>query len=300
MNIIYMYWYKMEGNRQNFGDVLGPYIVEKLSGAKIIYIPIKCSTLKGIIKFSYRILFGYNKLKDLISLFKKKAKEPTLISIGSVIGWYDTSNYNIWGSGIMFKNENIVNANFYAVRGKYTQARLKELGYKVPDVIGDPGLLLPLVCNPIVEKKFKLGIIPHYIHFEDTCRLVNDSSILIINLLDDIEEVVRNLKSCEYTISSSLHGLIESHAYGIPSLWYNLPGDKLAGDNVKFLDYFSSIGIDNYEPFEIEFSTKLDVDAIVGNINKNCNVSEISNSIKENQKKLLEIAPFTILKEFQF
>ncbi|WP_264566686.1 polysaccharide pyruvyl transferase family protein [Flavobacterium sp. N3904] len=299
MNTIFMYWFRMEGDRQNFGDVLGPYLVEKLTGAKVTYVPIKCSTLKGVAIYIYRILWGSNKIKDLISLLKKDRRKPTLISIGSIIGWYNSPNCNIWGSGIMFKNDAITNANFYAVRGRCTQQRLKELGYQVPDVIGDPALLLPLVYNPIQEKKYKLGIIPHFVHFDQTSKQINNPDVLIINLLDNIEKVVKDLKSCQFTISSSLHGIIVSHAYGIPSLWYNLPGEKLHGDNIKFLDYFSSIEIDNYEPFEIQFSTKIEIDSIIKNIDDHCDILAISDVLKKLQKGLLEVAPFELLMEYK-
>jgi pyruvyltransferase len=295
MGEILMYWYRMRGKKQNFGDVLGPYIVEKITGKKAVYVPVNVSSPKSIVAYFYGILIGRNKFKDLLSLIRSYKHPSILISIGSVIGWYAKSSCNVWGSGIMFKNENIVNANFYAVRGKYTQARLKELGYKVPDTIGDPGLLLPLVFNPIIEKKFKLGIIPHFVHFDKTLGSINDSSVLIINLLDDVEKVVNDLKSCDCTISSSLHGIIESHAYGIPSLWYNLPGDKLAGDNIKFLDYFSSVGIKNYEPYHIKNYNSTEIETIIKEVNANCDIQKILNEIKLNQINLLKVAPFEVL-----
>lgn len=298
MGEIFMYWYRMSGKKQNFGDVLGPYIVEKLTGMKAVYVPIKCNSPRSIAGYLYGILLGRNRLMDLVSLVRSY-KKNTLVSIGSIIEWYDRPNYNVWGSGIMFKNDNISNANFYAVRGRYTQVRLEELGYKVPDVIGDPGLLLPLVFNPIVEKNFKLGIIPHFVHFEKTSKAINNPSVLIINLLDDIEKVVKDLKSCECTISSSLHGIIESHAYGIPSLWYDLPGDKLAGDNIKFLDYFSSVGIKNYKPYYVENFNNEEIDMIIMTVKTNCDMPKIFHEIRKNQFNLLKAAPFDVLETFK-
>lgn len=33
-NVLFLFWYRIGGKSQNFGDVLGPYLLEKLSGLK--------------------------------------------------------------------------------------------------------------------------------------------------------------------------------------------------------------------------------------------------------------------------
>jgi pyruvyltransferase len=299
---IFMCWFKLEGKRQNFGDVLGPYLVEKLSGLKVVYVPLNCDSLVNSLRFIYRVIIkGQYSYLDLYGfIYSRISRSKTLLSIGSIIGHYSKINYyNVWGSGIIHSKAQIQDANFLAVRGKYTQKRLKELGYSVPNIIGDPALLLPLVYNPEIKKKFKLGIIPHYMQFEEiTMLLRSHQDLIIIDLLDDIEKVVRDIKSCNFTISSSLHGIIVSHAYNVPSLWYNFPGAKLAGDNVKFLDYFSSLDIENYEPFIIADFGFIDVNEISKNV---CNVVQmdaIAKKIAGIQKGLLDVAPFKIVEEY--
>ena len=86
----------------------------------------------------------------------------------------------------MNRNDNIQKASFYAVRGKYTQKRLEELGYKSPEVIGDPALLLPLFIDP-ASQRYQLGIIPHFVHYEEVKNANISDEILVINLLDDID-----------------------------------------------------------------------------------------------------------------
>jgi hypothetical protein len=296
---INMFWYKMPNGENNFGDELGPYIVEKLSGLDVKYIPIVNNFVKTIGIYIVGLFKGDYLPKDVVNVVYSLNKEGVLLTAGSIISLNRKSTSLIWGAGLMNENEIIINANFYAVRGKYTQDKIKSLGYKAPKALGDPGLLLPIVYNPIVSKKYKLGIIPHYVHYVNTKELINSNDILVINLLDDVEKVVRDLKSCESTVSSSLHGIIESHAYGIPCFWINLPGSSLSGDSIKFYDYFSSVGINNYSPIEIDNLEMIDVEKIVSLIHSNCNIIAINKEIKIIQEGLLCNAPFEILKKYR-
>ena len=50
---------------------------------------------------------------------------------------------------------------------------------------------------------------------------------------------------CEMTISSSLHGIIVSHAYNIKCMWIKIT-DKILSGIFKFRDYYGSLEIDNY------------------------------------------------------
>jgi pyruvyltransferase len=138
--------------------------------------------------------------------------------------------------------------------------------------------------KPNVEKEHELGIIPHYVDYERTKKENKDKKILIINILDGIEKVMDDINRCKRIISSSLHGIIASHAYGIPSIWVKF-SDKLAGDNIKFADYFLSVKINPYDPLDFR--------------NKELSIKEIIRMIDSikykphiDTAKLLEVCPF--------
>ncbi|OYX27790.1 MAG: exosortase [Flavobacteriales bacterium 32-35-8] len=154
----------------------------------------------------------------------------------------------IWGSGIISKDYSVKKANFLAVRGPQTRKFLLNLGYEVPEVYGDPALLLPKYYNPKVDKEYKIGIVPHYRDFTTVKDLYkNEPSILLIDLMtNDIEETTSQFLKCEKIISSSLHGIIVAHAYGIPSVWQKF-SDKVFGDDIKYKDYFESVSMPFYQ-----------------------------------------------------
>jgi len=245
-------WYYKEGSRNNFGDYLGDYIPKKITGKKIIYTPIQSS--------------------------KKK-----YVTVGSVLNQMIGINKNcvVWGSGIMTINDTIPkDVKLLAVRGPYTQQRLRDIGITPPDVVGDPALLLKKLYNPKIEKKYKLGIVPHYVDYNYVKNKVgNNPNIKVIDLItNNIEGTIDQFLECENIVSSSLHGVIVSHTYDIPCLWVKFSeklfgNSKQMGNNVKFRDYFSSVNIGPYNGFNY--------------INKTIEEKEILNLIEKNQDKSL-------------
>jgi hypothetical protein len=189
-------------------------------------------------------------------------------------------NTIVWGSGIRDINQNINKGIIKSVRGPLTRKRLLEIGCYCPPIYGDPGLLLPLYYNPVIEKKYTLGIIPHYTHYDVVSKMYNGiESIKVIKLINkDIELVINDILSCEKTISSSLHGLIVSDAYNIPNKWVKF-NDKINGDDTKYYDYFKSVKrVDiNY----IDCSNYKKIPENTYNIIKDVNVSYDINYIQE-------------------
>ena len=226
-NTIRLFWWNeriIQGKtKENYGDVLGRYLVEKISNKKVIFAWPK--------KFSIYDWFA-----------------PIYVTIGSII-----HNINhkciVWGSGIINQQIVIKKAVFLAVRGPQTRNYLVKSGYEVPEVYGDPALLLPRYFSPKVEKKYKYGIVPHYNDYKIVTKWLEDRpDIYIIDLMtNDIEYTTIKFLQCEKIISSSLHGIIIPHTYGIPAVWQKF-SDKVFGDDIKYQDYYESVNLEYYQP----------------------------------------------------
>jgi len=124
-----------------------------------------------------------------------------------------------------------------------TRNVLLESGVNCPEVYGDPALLFPYHYYPYIQKKYKLGIIPHWSHINSPLlsKFKNDDDIKIIDFkrYSDWKTVIKQIVSCEFIVSESLHGLIISEAYKIPNIWVSF-GD--IGQDFKYEDFFMSLG----------------------------------------------------------
>lgn len=210
--------------KNNFGDILNPIVVEYLTGKK-----------------TKRVATAYT-------------NKTHLLGIGSILN-RATKNSIVWGSGFI-KDKSFVTGppkKILAVRGPKTRKRLLELNMECPEIYGDPALIMPSIYNPKIEKKYVLGIIPHYVDFNDERlkHMKDDNNVLVIDICNpDPLWVIDQLLQCEKIVSSSLHGLIISDAYKIPNAWVKF-SDKVVGGDFKFLDYFQSIGRTTNTPYEI-------------------------------------------------
>ncbi len=197
---------------KNVGDILNPYLIEKLFNVKCIQ--------------------------------RQKGKSPNLLAIGSVMHEAKLSSY-IWGSGFISTTdlpEKLDPKKIKALRGKQSVRLLSEkyninLG-TIP--LGDPGVLMPLVYPIKKDKKYKIGIVPHYVDKDKIPdSVLSNPSVKIIDVQQEPEDFVNDLMECSNILSSSLHGLILSDAYGLSNKWIIL-SDRLVGGEFKFHDYYST------------------------------------------------------------
>lgn len=235
----------------NVGDVISPYLVEKIALIK----PWRAST----------------------SIF------PRLHGVGSILG---SANYNsyVWGSGSIEGNlprANLDPNKIFALRGKNTLNLLKTR-YPIRDTLplGDPALLMPNFFDPATKKKFRIGIIPHYVDYEKikilTSGLTED--ITIIDVREYPEAFISKLSECESILSSSLHGLILADAYKIPNAWIQL-SDSIAGGSWKFMDYYSTTK--NKKPINLQINNKKEFIDLINNSYKWTKTSDFLHSTEE-------------------
>lgn len=261
------WWSEIKFNhkhRENYGDLLSKYLAEKISGREVKWVHPKKQPWYRRSKKHY-------------------------VAIGSIL--HHVTNLSIvWGSGIIDRTHPVANATFTAVRGPQTKKFLHEQGYCCPSIYGDPAILLPVFFKPEVKKTHKLGIIPHYKDFREVSEnYAGNKDIKVIDLMTtDVEKVTLEILGCEQTISSSLHGIIVSHAYNIPSLWVKF-SDRIFGDGIKYDDYLESVEIESYEPQVLSY--RLSTGELQGLFSKNPSLPE-KGKIEGMANRLLGVCPF--------
>ncbi|MGN1213707.1 MAG: polysaccharide pyruvyl transferase family protein [Bacteroidaceae bacterium] len=253
---------------RNFGDELNVHLLAKLTGKTIV---------------------------DYNSYFHRPF--TNYMVIGSIIDGFTDSKSVVWGSGLLSDKEPLKKkpAKVCAVRGKITRDFLLANGVECPEVYGDPALLTPYIYSPQVEKKYKIGVIPH-IRDIDNPQIAefvakNSGEVHLIDFAryDDWHDVIDEICSCRHIVSSSLHGLILADAYKIPNLWISV-SDKVKGIDCKFADYFSGVGREFVSP--MSFGADNDVAEL-------CRKMSGYVPLSYNPLKLVEACPFEIVPEIK-
>ena len=268
----------------NFGDLLSRYLIEKLTGAIVE-------------KYDHR-------------------KEYTihLDAIGSILGRPEIcSPAIIWGSGFLspqplwkiklsqlgwFLRGKNSRPTVYAVRGKLTRDILVKSGIVCPEIYGDPALLMPMIYNKSVPKKYRLGVILHHNHqhFKDQFLHPDVKWIDVYRRYREIESFINEVLECEAVLSSSLHGLIIPNAYRIPCVRLKIEGHsihpKADREDFKFKDYLSGLNSyckeDAYDFSSLLFDANSHID---NNILNRIAESATSPSFSIDYTKLLSALP---------
>jgi pyruvyltransferase len=203
----------------NFGDLLGPLIVT------------------GV-----RAQLGLSSARP--------AKSCRLFSVGSVIH-YATAGDTIWGSGInghWLSAEYCSQLDIRALRGPRSRRFLLERGTSdIPQVYGDPALLLPLVRPELLDVPTTIPITvvaninePGALDFPD-----QRSGVAILDPRSPLESCLRTIAASELVVGTSLHAVIVAEALGIGARTIRSHGER----TFKYQDYFEGTGRD-FSPAE--------------------------------------------------
>lgn len=206
----------------NFGDQLTPFILEKIYNKKVF------------IQYS--------------SMYKR------VMGVGSILHFSNNQTL-IWGSGIIdpdkynSKNISLDYKKILALRGEKTRDVLEQkLKITINCPLGDPALTIKSFYKPKIEKTFKIGLVPHYVDVPFVTAVTTKSlwfkNIKIIDVTQAPESVINDIVSCEYILSSSLHGLIIADVYGVSNIWVKFT-DQLLGGDFKFYDYYSTTDLES-------------------------------------------------------
>lgn len=166
-------------------------------------------------------------------------KTKHLYAIGSILQ-AGRQNATVWGSGFLDPLTHGLSKymkyfrklDIRIVRGPNTRKHLLELGYKCPEIYGDPAILMPLIYKGCcVDKTREYTVVKHY-----TDETPSEYSLNI--LTNDYKTFIDTILESKLVISSSLHGIILAEAYGVPAILYK--PDNAQTTLFKFEDYYFS------------------------------------------------------------
>jgi len=260
---------------KNYGDGVGPDFIQKLCCIR--------------------------KIKTVSAT--NKANKKYCLAIGSILR-FASENCIVWGSGFISSDDDLgkntwkgkntskvyqTPYDILSVRGPKTRGKLIDMGIQCPEEYGDPLFVAPLVYNSKEIIRYDIGIIPHYIDNLD----VNMSNLvkklknmnLTVKTIDILtshnpNQLIDEIQSCKKIISSSLHGVIISMAYGKDTIFTEF-SDKVVGGQFKFQDFFESLHIKNYNP------TSPDSDKLLDNV-----IHADKNAIESLGISILNTCPF--------
>ena len=217
-NLLYYPYYGK--HIKNIGDSINPVIFEYFTDTKTI------------------------NSNSIINLLKRNK----YFFIGSVLEYLDKNSIVI-GAGFISQESKVVRPKkIICVRGPKTRDKFIKNNIDCPDFYCDPGLIVSKVFPIKTKKKYKYGVVPHYVDIDNPILdgLCKNPNFKILNIEDSHYKFFKELNQCEYIFSSSLHGIIFSISYSIPCNWIKF-SNKVYGDDFKFKDFFNSIDL-NIQP----------------------------------------------------
>jgi len=170
---------------------------------------------------------------------------PQLLTIGSVLH-HAADGSVVWGSGW---NPKIADArhrwsrlDVRAVRGPLTADFLRRRGVTVPDVFGDPALLVPRLIPDLVTaaagpRRFPVTYVPN-LNERRRARLESVPPGWRLDPRDDLLAVLRRIARSAFVVGSSLHAVIVAESLGVPARFLAPHREH----ELKYRDYLEGTG----------------------------------------------------------
>jgi pyruvyltransferase len=205
----------------NFGDLIGPMIVESLIKQKV----------------------------SRVGSRGRRHPGRRLLTVGSILHLARDGDI-VWGSGARGAVASPLDYRFStldvrAVRGPLTRDFLLERGIEVPPVYGDPALLLPDALPELREwattKTRPLTIVPNFADFDATRARYGE---LCIDPRGGLLRCLKTIAQSESIVSSSLHGIVVAESLGI-SARLMASGHE---SSFKYEDYYRGTGREPVAP----------------------------------------------------
>lgn len=204
----------------NFGDLLGPLIVEQIASNR------------GL----------------------RSGNGDRLLSVGSIMHFARPKD-TIWGTGVNGKvdvGQLAAPIRVKAVRGPLTRKVLLDSGVDVPAVFGDPALLLPELFPALKvgesRNRLSFAILPN---LHDLARVLEmkrtgqlDARAVVLNPASPARTVVKSIADCQLLLTSSLHGQIVAEAFGVP-VAFAIPSVE---NRFKYADHLLATGRSESQP----------------------------------------------------
>jgi hypothetical protein len=242
------YWWKSK----NVGDLVTPYYLQNVCKVEE---PEKLNISESKINEIEKKKNNLSKSKRLLNrIFESKDMERAeyCVSTGSVVRLCG-DHALVFGSGIRSRDQKTCRSFVRSVRGPLTRDKYIEDGNPCPKIFGDPALLLPRFFNgDTFPKDIKITILPHFTEYENVSELYRNSIVYVADMgCGDLEKILEMVCRSERTVSSSLHGLVFSHAYGIPTrrIFFS---NYVYGDGTKYEDYYASLNILALPPIDAD------------------------------------------------
>ncbi len=213
----------------NFGDLLGPEIVHRMV------------------------------LHEGLDPGREPARR--LLAVGSILHFAEDHDV-VWGAGVNGKinaqEHRFASLDVRAVRGPLSRAFLRERGIEVPEVYGDPGLLVSRLWperelpRPEVEEAH-VTVVPN-LH---DMKYFDPADPRVVDPQKPLNDVLARIKWSARIVASSLHGLVVADSFGIPATLF-APSVEGA---FKYRDHLAATGRKDLR-IEATFERALDADPL--------------------------------------